>query len=1475
MSTVEERIVHMTFDNKAFETGAAQTMRTLESLNKGLSLTGATKGLNDLGAASKSVSLDHISAGVDAIVSKFKALSIIGITALTNIANKAVDAGITLVKSLTIDPVKTGLREYETNLNSIQTILANTGLEGEQGLAKVTQALDLLNHYSDQTIYNFSEMARNIGTFTAAGVTLDVATNAIKGIANLAAISGSSAEQASAAMYQLSQAISAGRLTLEDWNSVVNAGMGGKVFQQSLMETARVHGVAIDKMIKDEGSFRLTLQKGWLTSDILTETLSKFTGDLNAQQLKTMGYSEMQIAGILKMAKTAQDAATKIKTASQLINTLQESAVSGWSQTWALVLGDFNEAKELFTDINDVIGGFINASSEARNKVIQDWSDLGGRTLLIETLGRAFHILLDVLRPVRDAFRQIFPATTGQDLFNLTKALSDFVKSLKVGSDTADKIRRSFAGVFAIFGIGWDIVKEVAKTLFELFGMVGKGTGGFLSVTAAIGDFLVALRQAIKDGSVIEKVFDRIGKVLAVPIQLLQMLAHWIGKVFDRFDGGETANNIADAVAKMSPLAKLGDAIINGWAKIPDILSEVWSKLWPFADKIGEFFSNLGDFIADGLGDVDFTAIFAGLNATAFAAVLLAIRNLIAGFGKNPGSGFLDTITDSIDQLNDTLATMQNTLRAATLLEIALAVAAITVSVVALSKIDAAGLTRALTAITVMFGQLFGAMIVLEKFIDGDDILNMAGLAVTMILLATALNILASAVKKLADLDWNGLAKGLTGTVVLLGALTGALHLMPDSKKLIASSVGLILLSTAVRILVGAVTDLSGLDWEEMAKGLVGTAALLGALGLFAKFGTADKAGVLQGLGIILLATGIKILASALEDLSGMSWMEIARGLTAMAGGLLLIANALILIPPTAPLSAAGVAIIAGALLLIGTAMEQMSGLSWMEIARGMTAMAGALLLIGAALVLIPPSSILSAASIVIVAIALGKVADALEQMGKMKWSEIAKSLVLLAGSLAIIAAAMLLMEGALLGAAALLVVAASLAVLAPVLVIFGHMSWEEIGKGLVMLAGALTVIGLAGLLLTPVIPSLIGLGLAITLLGVGMLAAGAGVLLFATGLTALSIAGVAGTAALVGIVAALAGLIPLVLTELGEGLIAFAAVIATAGPKFTEAIVVVILAIVSAINITGPKIIETMGRMLLMLLETMLKYTPKLVDTGIKFVIAILEGITKNIGKMVTVATDLIVAFLGALGKNIPKVTQAGVQLIINYLNGIASAIRNNSDQMTDAGLNVASAIIEGMAKGLSKGSSRITAAARDVAKKALDAAMNFLGINSPSKKFIEVGESTNEGFALGITRSVSMVTNATEKVGQTAIDSLSDVLKSVGDVVSSDINLAPTITPVLDLSSVKKNTTELEGMFNAAPPIKVDTSYSTARTVAAAYENNRANDGMDPTSGGHSESVTFNQYNTSPKALSDGEIYRQTNNLLSKKGGFASVVD
>lgn len=1446
MSTIDERIVSMKFNNTQFEQGIKTTLSSLEALNKGLKLEGAAKGLSDVSAAASKFSLAHISEAVDGIANKFSAMGVIAITTLANITNRAIAAGTQMVKSLTIDPVMAGLREYETNLNSIQTILSNTQWENKS-LEDVNKALAQLNHYSDQTIYNFSEMARNIGTFTAAGVKLDTSVNAIKGIANLAAISGSNANQASAAMYQLSQALAAGKVSLEDWNSVVNSGMGGKVFQDALMETARVHGVAIDRMVKDEGSFRMTLQKGWLTSEILTETLSKFTGDLTAQQLKAMGYNDQQIAGIIRMGQTAQDAATKVKTFSQLMSTLQEAAGSGWAQTWQLMFGDFEEAKSLFTDAYTVLVGFINASSDARNKVIGDWKELGGRTVLIEAISNAFHALINVIKPIKDAFREIFPATTGKQLYDLTVTLRDFTAKLKMGGETADKLKRTFAGVFAVFSIVWDVIKGIVGVILRLVGVVAEGTGGFLGFTAKIGDFLVKVRQGIKDGNGLTNFFKKLGDVLVLPIEYLKKLGSYIKTVF----GGSNIEGASQSFhAFLDGLLEKLKAVVN-FVKNLDIVKSITSSLKGMS--WGDILSTIN------------TGLFAGL-ALSIGLLIKNIKEKIMGGGD--GDGFFSSIKDTFESLTNTMESMQNTLRATTLLAIAAAIGVLTISVVALSKIDAQGLTNALLAITIMFTQLGTALYVFEKYLKIDDIAKMYGIAGAMVVLGIAINILASAVKKLAELDWQGLAKGLGGVIVLLGALTATVKLMPDDKKLISSGIAMVILAGAIKLLVSSVTDLSGLSWEEMAKGLGGVAALLGALTLFTKITDLNKGGLSSGIGLLLLATGVKVLASAMEDFSSLSWQDIAKGIVGLAGSLTFITGALDAIPPTAPLAAAGILITALALKDVAKVLDQMGQMSWGEIGKSMLVLFGSLTLIAAALDLIPPTAPLSAAGIYITALALKDVADVLDQMGQMSWGEIGRAMVALAGSLLIIGVAVTGMILALPGAAALLVVAAALRVLQPVLKAFGEMSLAEVGTSLLMLAGVFLILGVAGLVLGPIVPILFGLGIAVALLGVGMLAAGVGVLAFAAGLTLLSMLGVEAANNIVAMVGKLLDLIPMAMQKVGEGIIAFANVIATSGPAITAALVTVLLSLITAIEVLAPKIIDTLFKLLLMLLETMNKYVPKMVDAGLKLLTGILDGIANNIGKVVKSATDVVVNFIDGISNNLSRVIQAGVNLIINFVNGLADAIRNNSERMGQAGANLATAIIEGMVRGLSKGIGQVASKAKEVAKSALEAAMNFLDINSPSKKFMKVGASTDEGFALGIDKFGHLVTTATKNVGKSAIDTLRNSISGMSNIITGDIDMRPTITPLLDLTDFKRNASQI-GSILTANPLLVETVYSKAKAAAADYKNNQGALAEAKDANGGGDNISFTQINNSPKSLSSADIYRQTKNQLSVAKG------
>ena len=496
---VDERVVEMRFDNQQFESGVKTTMSTLDKLKNALKFPSSSKSLDNISKAAKNVDFSGMSKGIETVNAKFSAMQVIGMTALSNITSAAMRAGANLVNSFTMEPVISGFKEYETQLNAVQTILANTSSKGTT-MDQVTAALDELNTYADQTIYNFTEMTRNIGTFTAAGVDLDTSVSAIKGIANLAAVSGSTSQQASTAMYQLSQALAAGRVSLMDWNSVVNAGMGGEVFQNALKRTATVMGKDVDALIEKYGSFRESLTSGeWLTTDVLTETLKQFTmaaeegskeWDEFKKSLMDTGYTEAQAVEILKMANTATDAATKVKTFTQLMDTLKEAMGSGWAKTWQLIFGDFEEAKEFWTGISDGLSEMINNFSDARNAVIEKAmgggeSRFGEFTAELEKAGVSIDTFQSKLAEVYSA------SSGGGSLDQLITQYGSLEKALSSGSITADMVTQTLEQLSVSTDKASDSTKKLAdwqKVVDDVwYGTYGNIDTGRMEKLAAAG----------------------------------------------------------------------------------------------------------------------------------------------------------------------------------------------------------------------------------------------------------------------------------------------------------------------------------------------------------------------------------------------------------------------------------------------------------------------------------------------------------------------------------------------------------------------------------------------------------------------------------------------------------------------------------------------------------------------------------------------------------------------------------------------------------------------------------------------------------------------------------------------------------------------------------------------------------------------------------------------------------------------------
>lgn len=1266
-TTVDERVVEMRFDNKQFEQNIQTSLSSLDKLKKSLNLEGAAKGLETVNDAANKCSgnMSPLSNAVETVRVRFSALEVMAITALQNITNSALAAGKNLVSAFTIDPIKSGFEEYETQINAVQTILANTSSKGTT-LDQVNNALDELNHYADMTIYNFTEMTRNIGTFTAAGVDLDTSVAAIKGIANLAAVSGSNSQQASTAMYQLSQALASGTVKLQDWNSVVNAGMGGQVFQDALKETAKVHGIAIDEMIKDEGSFRETLSKGWLTSDILTETLAKFTGDLNEDQLRTMGYTDDQIKSIMEMGKTANDAATKVKTFTQLFDTLKEAAQSGWTQSWEIIVGDFEEAKELLTEVSDTFSAVINASADARNKMLQDWKDLGGRTMMIEAVKNVFEGLVSVAKPVREAFNEIFPPMTGKQLAEITERIRDLTAKFKMGEESSKNLKNTFKGVFAVLDIVGQAFKAVAGGVGELIGLFLPAGNGVLSLTGSFGEYLVKLDETVKKTDVFGKAVSTVVDIVKTAITFVKTAGEKVkefgktaGEKFD-FPGFELFHSflervhdrmaqIGDGAGKMKSgvivaFEMMGEALEK--CKFLKVMEALWTAVKVIAGGIADAVGTMMGTLAEKLGNADFSGVLDVLNSIAVGGIALSISKFLKSVTEplEGLSDILEGVTGILDGVRGCFEAYQTNLKAGTLLKIGTAIALLAGSIVAISLIDSDKLSVSLGAITVLFANLLGAMAIFNKI--SSDTGKVSKACTAMIAMSVAVSILAGALKKVSDLDWGELARGLVGIAGLTTIVVASSKAMASGQKqVMKGATSLIIFGAAIKILASACRDLSKLQWDELGRGLTGVGVLFAEIAVFLRVAKFNGKMLSTATGIVILAAAMKVLASACKDFGQMEWSEIGKGLAGIGGLLAELAVFTNLAGNAKYVMSTGVALIAigAAMKIFASAVKDFGQLQWDEIGRGLTAMGGALAEVAIAVNLMPKNMIGIGTGLVIVGAALEIIANCMSKFGGMQWEEIGRGLTVMGGALAELAISLNFMKGTLGGSAALLVASTALAVLAPVLSILGALSWEAIVKGLISIAGAFTIIGVAGAVLTPLVPTILALSGAFALIGVGVLTIGAGLLAAGTGLsslaigfTALATAGAAGATAIVAaltvIVTGIAGLIPAVLTKVGEGIIAICKVIAAGAPAIGEAVKAVILTLIDVFVSCVPQLADGALQLVVGVLAALVTYTPQIVDLAFKFLIGILDGIASNLPSLIKAGVDVLVAFFAGI---------------------------------------------------------------------------------------------------------------------------------------------------------------------------------------------------------------------------------------------------
>ena len=604
MATIDERVVSLKMNNKQFLSAIKESASSMDRLKESLKMEGAANGLKRVGEIAKNTTLGDLARSAVDAASNMSVMQGIGITALGGIGAAAISAGKSMLQSF-IQPAIDGFHEYETQINAVQTILANTSQNGTT-LDQVNAALDELNSYADKTIYNFTEMTSAIGTFTVAGVGLEDATASVKGFSNMAALSGANATQAAQATYQLAQAMSSGVVKLQDWMSLEHAGIAGKQFQDALIETSRIMNTGVDAAIEKQGNFRLSLQEGWLTSEVMMQTLKVMTNDLSEAQIMEMGYSEEQAHKMKQLAQAAGDSATQIRTFSQMIGTWGEALGSGWAETWRILIGDFNQAQTLFTSVGNWVSGAIGDMSRARNDFLKGFVDLGGRDEILRSMLNIFQAMIKVLGQIGTAFRRVFLNASPEGLYKIVKAFADFTEKLIITNNFADKLEWTFTGLFSVFHIFATIIGEVAQVIFTVAShIIGALFPAFSGINSGVFQITKVLGKAIFWFDQWFTKLDLGGKLLKLllpPIDLVGKAIKWVVDAIHSFiiwlDFGSKVTNLGNSLKGLaSKFGLIRDALKNSviGREFTAAIDSIKSGIDTAKTKMHEFGQSVGD----------------------------------------------------------------------------------------------------------------------------------------------------------------------------------------------------------------------------------------------------------------------------------------------------------------------------------------------------------------------------------------------------------------------------------------------------------------------------------------------------------------------------------------------------------------------------------------------------------------------------------------------------------------------------------------------------------------------------------------------------------------------------------------------------------------------------------------------------------------------------------------------------------------
>ena len=1277
-TSIDYRIVEAQFRNSNFEKNIAQSTESLERFKRSLDVDQQAKSLAKLDDAADLAGMKGLAQQVDKVADKFSAMGVVAFTALQRITNAAIDTGVSLVKSLSIDQVTAGWNKYEQKTSNVQTLVNATG----KSVDEINGYLEKLMMFSDETSYDFTTMAQSLGQMVTSGGDIDHLIPMIEGIANATSFAGKGAAEFSRSIYNLNQSYGQGFLTLMDWRSVELSGVASQQLKETFIDVGKALGT-LDKngrtakgTLVDIGNFSTTLADKWASREVMEQAFGRFAQVTEAayklvQNGMADTYSEayaMLDGAFEQVYYRAALAAQEAKTFGEAINSVKDAVSSGWMTTFDYIFGGYDKAKEIWTNLANDLWDVFAAPAQERNSILKEWVELGGQSALWEGLTNIFKSLLSVIEAVREGFSEIFPAKTGQQLADLTFRFRDFSTKLVASEDTLAKVKEVASGLASIVKLLITPIKLVLGLVGKIITQAAPLTSYLLSFSATIGGLLTNLVKMVDESRVIEGIFATLKSAVEAVGGAFMFLGGMLSTSISAFTGINVLDidNVTTSLAEIPPIGEqiakvfdtIGESGKNAFGKASQWVSQLKGWASSAASTIGSFAKSIAATLKP-IGD-RIKSIFEGVTLTdAIGTTLLfglyeQIKKIAKAFAamKTNWAGVAKALTNVLNTAGDTLKAFQNKVNAEVLKSIAISIGILAASLFVISRVKPENMGKSLAAVALLFGELTAILGIMsgKKMTAGKaELLTLSGALIGM---SVAISILAGALAKLTESakDTWVFAKATFAIIAILVALEKvgvALSTKVGEKQVMKLALVFLSLATAVRILASAFQAFDGISWEEFGMGIasliIGIGAITGSIAVM-------KAvpGRLSSVASSLIAFGLALSALILpiKLLGEMDAKDLQQGL---------ITTAKLLVGVVASISGMSIAM---------KGFAGISGKGMMAITQGSLAgLAKSLLALSISIsLLVVPLRILGALPIeqirqglISVGLLMGGITASLSIMGNNN----------VAGT-----------------ASGILAFALALNMLVIPIKAFSTLNLPAIGAGLLTLAGAIALMLGSAFGLGVLAKTFAGLEKSMLAFGLAALGVGAAVAALSVLLGTLSAIGAAGVAAIVAAIAAFFQAVKVMLPVIEEGLtdilITIGHVLKRGAPAVVEGLIVMFDEAMKQLREYAPSMIASLGDLIVVLINGLSTYAPQIRD-ALKSLFAVWFGDASReevILDILASATALVavlkmLSIAKAWGKN--AIIGAGFAAAATLILGGALAVLENlgnTDKMLTAAL-------------------------------------------------------------------------------------------------------------------------------------------------------------------------------------------------------------